>query len=75
MKPDPKEIVRVKMIADDKAAPEGHTVIEYAEGQEYDVPAFVAEAFLEAGTAEQIGGEDASKVVARRKAKEKKDAE
>lgn len=49
------EYVSVKMIKDDRAAPEGHTVIEYKMGESYVVPSFVADAFLTAESAEVTG--------------------
>ena len=58
---DTSEYVTVKMIKDDRAAPEGHTVIDYKAGEEYVVPAFVADAFLANESAEQVGAAKAPK--------------
>lgn len=50
-------MVKVKMLGDDRAAPEGHTVVEYSEGKEYEVPQFIADYFVENDTAEIVGDE------------------
>lgn len=55
------ETVKVKMLADDKGAPEGHTVVFYRKDEEVDVPEFLAKYFEENKTAKRIGGKSAKK--------------
>lgn len=38
---------KVTMLKDDRGAPEGHTTIEYAEGETYELPDFLADYFIE----------------------------
>lgn len=49
--------VKVNMLADDRAAPEGHTVVVYVKDEQYEVPKWVADYFVERETAEIIGDE------------------
>lgn len=49
--------VKVNMLADDRAAPEGHTVVMYGAGEKYEVPQWVADYFVKRETAEIIGDE------------------
>lgn len=47
--------VKIVMVANDRAAPEGHTVVDYAEGEQHTVPKWLADHFLEHKTAEVVG--------------------
>ena len=44
--------MKIKMIADDRGAPDGHTVETYVKGEEYDLPKWLAEHFIETDKAE-----------------------
>lgn len=45
---------RIRMIKDDRAAPEGHTVVTYKAGTEHDAPEWMVKAFIEAGSCELV---------------------
>ena len=51
-------MTKITMLRDAKAAPEGHTVRHYAEGHVYDVPAWLADAFVADGFAEAAAVEN-----------------
>lgn len=40
-------MAKITMLVDDKGSPDGAHVVEYRAGQSYDVPAELAEAFVE----------------------------
>lgn len=45
---------RIRMLKDDRAAPEGHTVVTYKAGTEHDAPDWMVAAFIEAGSCELV---------------------
>lgn len=61
----------VVMLKDDRAAPDGHTVVEYAEGEIYSVPDHTAEYFEKNKSARAATDKD--KAAAAKKAKGAKD--
>lgn len=47
-------MTKVIMLANDRAAPEGHTVVVYEKGEQYEVPEWIADHFIKRETAEAV---------------------
>ncbi len=54
--------MQVKMLKSDKGAPEGHTVFTYVEGEVYELPTSLAEAFISNGSAAPCKGDASIKI-------------
>lgn len=51
------DMATIKMTSNDRGAPHGHTVVEYREGEEYEVPQWLADYFVEKDSAEIVGSD------------------
>lgn len=72
-------MVRIKMLRNKHGSPDGHSVLHYEQGKEYDVPESLAKVFVEddkvAALAGQVDPEEAARVAAEKAEKERKAAE